>query len=159
MTHHKAYQQSHQPPCWQEQGSTDARFVYCVGETTLLLSTEQLKRHEADFTLPLHRVLHPQLHLSRKQKLSRMKKIDDFGNRALHAARNWGRRERPHPLPHGASRVPWGRSRLVVYCTTGPGRVQDRTRESSRACFINRRMTEREKVHGNPEAANETAEE
>ena len=63
MTHHIAYRQSHQPPSWQEQkqGLANTRFVscYCVGETALLLSTTQSSSREADFTFPLHRMLHP----------------------------------------------------------------------------------------------------
>jgi hypothetical protein len=108
MTHHKAHQRSQQPPCCQERGSIDARFAHRVGETALLLSSEQLNGRERDFTLLLHRVLHPLLHPSRVPNLSRIEEIGDFESSTLHAAQNRVRRERPHPLPHGASRFSVG---------------------------------------------------
>ena len=65
-------------------------------QTTSLLPTEQSNGHEGDFTLLLHRVLHPEAHLSEEQNLSRIKEIADLKSWTRHAAQNWVRPERPH---------------------------------------------------------------
>jgi hypothetical protein len=54
MTHHIAYRQAHQPPSWQEQGLTNARFVYCVGETALSRSCPPSSQTVRKETSPSH---------------------------------------------------------------------------------------------------------
>jgi len=89
-----------------------------VGETTSLLSTEQPKGHEGDFTLLLHRVLHPDLHLSEEQNLCRIKEIDDLKSWTLHAVQNWVTPERSDPIaPQNRGPIPssfGGDSRILL---------------------------------------------
>lgn len=70
----------------------------------------EVRRH---FTTPLHRGLHHRLHRSPTANCYRSNEIRTRAQRARNAAKTGVRRERPHPWTHGASRVPWGRSRLV----------------------------------------------
>src|SRR5882762_4022019 len=78
---------------------------------------------EADFTLPLHGVLHRELHPPRIRNAKKFKDMrNETAGRKI-AAQTRVRRERPHPLTHRASRKPWGRSRLMALdCAPGLGR-------------------------------------
>ncbi len=113
-THPKTHQESRHSPRWQERVSVDDALRQCTSGTASLLATKELPCREVPFTPELHNGLHRSLHPGSRSILSTLNSVGHPQQIGLHAAQTRMRRERPHPLPHGASRVPWSRSRLVT---------------------------------------------
>lgn len=82
------------------------------------LSVEEHNGRDNSRTSALHPQRHLRLHLGlhpwAAAKCRAQNEIGTERARRRYAAKTRMRRERPHPWTHGASRVPWGRSRLVT---------------------------------------------
>lgn len=113
MTHHIAYQQSHQPPCWQERGSTDAGFSH-------------LRRR--DNFAPVHqaarspkRALHPPTSPGSSPRTSPERRAESESNQRNNQLEKQVTARSPELGEAGATppfaarcvTVPWGRSRLT----------------------------------------------
>lgn len=122
-------------------GYTDdeARFLYVVAMhsgcfvprgTIAARESEQFGegKGEVNFILPLHRVLHPSLHPARESKSNKTRHMPNRGTDRRDAAQTRRRRERPHPVTHGASRgfvgsLPPHRAGRAIWC--GPRRSSE----------------------------------
>src|SRR5260370_33246809 len=106
----KPHKKPRHSPRWQERVSVDDALRQCTSGTASLLATKELPCREVPFTPELHNGLHRSLHPGSRSILSTLNSVGHPQQIGLHAAQTRMRRERPHPLPHGASRVPWSRS-------------------------------------------------